>query len=270
MAYTLPDLELLKIKVEGDSKDLQSQKIILEPLSPGYGVTIGNSLRRILLSSLEGSAVSAVKIDGATHEFTTLPGMKEDVVELILNLKALPVKLLSSDSVILKLNKKSIGEVKASDFAKNPDVEIIDPEYHLASLDKNGKLNMEVTVERGRGFVPTEKKTDRQVPLGTILVDSIFTPIKKVHYEVENTRVGGATNYDKLTLDITTDGSVAPLEAVKTGSRILMEHLAVLTETAGQTLPRLTKTQPKKIAKKPARKNPRVGKKVASSQRKKK
>lgn len=224
--YTLPETGLLKIICHEETD--REGKYSIEPLAPGYGVTVGNSLRRVLLSSLEGSAVAAVRIDGVTHEFTTLPGMKEDVVELILNLKTLRVKLLGNEPTSLRLEAKGPGEVRASNFSHNSQVEIVDPDHYLATLDKQGKLAFEILIERGRGYVPTERKIEENRPLGTISVDSIFTPIKKIHYEVENTRVGGMTNFDKLMLDITTDGTVSPRRAISQAAQILIEHFGIV------------------------------------------
>ena len=228
MIYTLPETELMKIETQ--SEDERTGVYVIEPLSPGYGVTLGNSLRRVLFSSLAGSAVSSVQIDGVTHEFTTIPGMHEDVVELILNIKTLRVKLHTDESVILHLEAKGPGEVYAKDFQANASVTIADPDHYLASLDKQGKLSLDVVIERGRGYIPSELKRHEQRALGTISVDSVFTPVKKVHYEVENTRVGGMTNFDKLTIDITTDGTVHPREALRQAAQILLEHAQVITE----------------------------------------
>lgn len=226
--YTLPETELMKVQTT--SEDDRLGTYIIEPLSPGYGVTLGNSLRRVLFSSLQGSAVSSVRIDGVTHEFTTLPGMNEDIVGLILNLKTLRVKMLTDEPVTLRLEAKGPGEVRAKQFATNPNVEIVDPEHYLATLDKQGKLSLEITVERGRGYLPTEQKRHEQLPLGTISIDSIFTPVKKVHYEVENTRVGGMTNFDKLTIDISTDGTIHPRVALLQAAQILVEHFGIVAD----------------------------------------
>jgi DNA-directed RNA polymerase subunit alpha len=228
MIYTLPETELMKIVTQ--SEDDRTGTYIIEPLSPGYGVTLGNSLRRVLFSSLAGTAVSSVQIEGATHEFTTIPGMHEDVVELILNLKTLRIKLHTDEPVVLHLEAKGPGEIYAKDFTANASVTIVDQDHYLATLDKAGKLSLDLTVERGRGYVPTEQKRHEQRALGTISVDSIYTPVKKVHYEVENTRVGDKTNFDKLTLDITTDGTIHPREALRQAAQILLEHAQVITE----------------------------------------
>ncbi|MBI2590143.1 DNA-directed RNA polymerase subunit alpha [Candidatus Berkelbacteria bacterium] len=232
--YTLPELENVKVTEESESDRVAS--FIIEPLLPGYGMTVGHSLRRVLLTSLEGAAVAYVKIQGTDHEFTTLKGMREDIVELILNLKSMRVRLNASEPVLMKLDKKGTGIVTAADFAKHADVDIIDPDHYLATLDKDGKLSMEVTIERGRGYLPTEQKSRDQLPIGTIAVDSIFTPIKKVHYEVEHTRVGGQTDYDKLSLELTTDGSVTPAEAMAHASTILIEHFTLIRDAANKSV----------------------------------
>ncbi len=245
--YILPDTERMTITEQPSSERVST--FVIEPLAPGYGMTLGHSLRRVLLTSLEGAAVSYVKINGADHEFTTLKGMKEDIVELILNLKSLRVRSESDESVVIRLDKKGPGAVTAADFAPNADVTIADPDHHLATLDKNGKLSMEVTVERGRGYVPTERKGNEKLPLGTIAVDSIFSPIKRVHYDVEHTRVGGQTDYDKLTLELTTDGTVSPAEAVGKASQILVEHFGIVRDAA-QAAAQTTDGEPKKAAKK--------------------
>jgi DNA-directed RNA polymerase subunit alpha len=177
MDYILPETSLIQIKTM--EKLGNSGTFVIEPLSPGYGVTIGNSLRRILLSSLAGAAITTVKIDGASHEFSTLPGVKEDVVEIILNLKALRFKMHSEEPVTMKLQVKGPKDVKAGDFTTNSSCEVVDPEAFIASVGKTGKLNIEVTVENGRGYVPVEHRSEEKAPLGTIAVDSVFTPVKK-------------------------------------------------------------------------------------------
>lgn len=228
MEYTLPETNLLQISETNE--DTHSATFILEPLSPGYGVTIGNSLRRVLLSSLSGAAISYIKIDGVTHEFSTIPGVKEDVVELILNLKGLRLKLHGDEPTTIILEATKAGEIKAKDFKSNTSIEIVDPEYHIATLDKNGKLYLECYIEKGRGYLPTELKKEEKLPLGTIAIDSIFTPVKKVHYEVENTRVGRMTNFDKLTIDLTTDGTISPVEALEQAAKILVEHFGIISD----------------------------------------
>ena len=226
MDYILPETNLVQIKTM--EKLGNSGLFVIEPLSPGYGVTLGNSLRRVLLSSLGGAAITSVKIEGVTHEFTTLPSVREDVVEIILNLKSLRFKLMTDEPVTMKLSIKGPKEVKAGDFDKNSSCEVVDQEAFIASVGKGGKLSLEVVVEKGRGYVPIERRKDEQLPLGTIAVDSVFTPVKKIHYEVENTRVGGVTNFDKLTLEISTDGSIDPEEALGKATGILVEHLTLM------------------------------------------
>lgn len=228
MDYTLPETNLVQIKTM--EKLGNSGTFVIEPLSPGYGVTIGNSLRRILLSSLSGAAITSVKIEGASHEFSTLPGTREDMVEIILNLKALRFNMHSNEPVIMKLQAKGPKEVTAADFVPNSSCEIVDPKSYIATLEKNGKLSLEVVVETGRGYVPVEHRGSEKLPLGTIAVDSVFTPVKKIHYEVENTRVGDMTNFDKLTLQLTTDGSIDSEVALKTAAQILIEHFSLISE----------------------------------------
>lgn len=225
----LSNTELLKVSYK-QGKELFAGQFVLEPLLPGYGLTIGHALRRVLLSSLGGAAITSVRIDGVTHEFSTLPGLKEDIVEIILNLKSLRLRLEGDEPATLRLEKKGPGEVKAKDFQKNAVVKIVDENHHIATLDKNGKLVMEVSIKKGHGYEPVENRTEEKLPLGTIAIDSIFTPIKKIHYEVENTRVGGMTNYDKLTLEITTDGSITPTEAFSCANQILIEHFNLISE----------------------------------------
>lgn len=226
--FTLPETGLIKAGYTSSQDNMTT--FIVEPLLPGYGMTIGNALRRVLLSSLAGAAVTAVKIDGATHEFSTLKGVKEDMVDLILNLKTLKVQLHGDEPTLVKLNKKGPGEVKVQDFGKNSQVVFTDPNYVIAHLDNSGSLNLEITVEKGRGYLPTERRKDEKSPLGTIAVDAIFTPIKRVHYEVENTRVGGMTNYDKLIIDITTDGTIDPQEAMDTAINIILDHFSYVKD----------------------------------------
>lgn len=253
--YLLPETELIKITHTSDKE--HSAAFVVEPLSPGYGMTVGNSLRRVMLSSLEGSAVSSVKIDGLTHEFSALDNMREDIVQFILNLKGLPLRLHGDEAITLVLDVKGPGAITAKDFKTNAQIEIIDPAYQLATLEKGGKLRAEVTVENGRGFVPTEKRAEEKVPLGTILIDSVFTPIKKVHYDVVNTRVGSVTNFDKLTLDITTNGSITPGQAVKRACQILIDHMTLVNEgiIVKVIAPKAKRAKRASAAKKPSKKS---------------
>lgn len=215
-------------------KEVKSEKnasvFAIEPLYPGYGMTLGNSLRRVILSSLEGAAVTAVKIDGISHEYTTLPHVKEDVVEIILNLKQLRLKSHSTEPVHLTLSFSGEGEVRAKDIKTNPEVEIVNPDLHIATLDaKSAKLNMELRVERGRGYVPVEKREGEKLEVGMIAIDAIYTPIRKVRYNVEQTRVGQMTNFDKLVIEIETDGTMSPKEALEKAAEILVQHFLVLS-----------------------------------------
>lgn len=200
-------------------------KLVAEPLERGYGITIGNSLRRVLLSSLQGAAAIGVRIDGVLHEFSVLPGVTEDVTELILNLKELNLRPLSDGPETLVLHADSEGEVKASDFEPEPNVKIMNPDLHIATLGADAKLHMEVTVGTGRGYVQAEDHEFEEKPVGFIAIDSVFSPVKRVNYEVENTRVGQRTDYDKLTLEVWTNGAVKPEDAVSFAGKILKDHL---------------------------------------------
>jgi len=200
-------------------------KLVAEPLERGYGITIGNSLRRVLLSSLQGAAPIGVRIDGVLHEFSVVPGVTEDVTELILNLKQLNVRLLSDGPETLVLDAESEGEVKAADFEANPNIEIANPDLHIATLGSEAKLRMEVIIGAGRGYVQAEDHVFDDKPIGFIPIDSVFSPVKRVHYEVENTRVGQRTDYDKLTLEVWTNGTVSPEDAVSFAAKILKDHL---------------------------------------------
>lgn len=200
---------------------------VVEPLERGFGTTLGNSLRRVLLSSLPGVAVSSVKIDGVLHEFSTVEGVREDVTEIVLNLKELVVKLHSDGPVTVTIDATGECEVTAGDIIADADVEIINKDLHIATLGKNAKLYMEIVLEHGRGYVSADRNKKPGMPIGQLAVDSIFTPIRKVNFRVENTRVGQITDYDKLTLDVWTDGSTKPDDAVSLAAKILTEHLAL-------------------------------------------
>src|SRR3990172_3894578 len=228
MDYTLPETNLLEIKT---LEQVENRGVFeIGPLSPGYGVTLGNSLRRVLISSLEGAAISSVKFDGISHQFSTIPKVEEDVVEIILNLKMLRFQLASAEPQVLKLQAKGPKTISAKDFIPNPQCQIVNTDAHLATLSKGGSLKMEITVIHGRGYEPVERRKDEKLPIGTIAVDSIFTPVRKVHFDVENTRVGGMTNFDKLTLEVTTDGSIEPEEALGKAAKILLEHFSLVEQ----------------------------------------
>lgn len=211
-------------------------KFVVEPLERGYGTTLGNALRRILLSSLPGAAVTSVKIDGVLHEFSTIPGVKEDVTEIILNLKKLAIRLNGDNTKRVIINAVGPKEVTAADIIGDSDIEIFNPDLHIATLEENATLVMEVNLARGRGYVPAEMNKTENTPISVIPVDSIYTPVRKVNFTVENTRVGQVTDYDRLVLEIWTDGSITPEEGVSIGAKIMQEHLNLfiqLTDTTG-------------------------------------
>ena len=200
-------------------------KFVVEPLERGYGTTLGNCMRRILLSSLPGAAVTTVKIDGILHEFSTIPGVKEDVTEIILNLKKLAIRISGDEDKRAIINAVGPKEVTAADIIGDADIEIFNPDLHIATLDESATLVMEMNLATGRGYVPAEQNKTDTTPIAVIPVDSIFTPVTKVNYTVDNTRVGQVTDYDKLTLEIWTDGSITPEEGVSIGAKIMLEHL---------------------------------------------
>lgn len=199
-------------------------KFVVEPLERGYGITLGNALRRILLSSLPGVAANSIKIDGVLHEFSTIYGVKEDVAELILNVKGLALKMNGEGSRTVYIDAQGPGEVTGDDIRTDGDVEVVNKDIHIATLDDDGKLYMEINVNKGRGYVSQSKNKTEDKPIATIPVDSIYTPVKKVNYTVENTRVGQITDYDKLTIEIWTNGTIRPDEAIGLSAKILIEH----------------------------------------------
>lgn len=210
--------------------------LTVEPCMPGYGTTIGNALRRVLLSSLSGAAVTAVKIKGAEHEFSTLPNVKEDMLEIILNLKTIRLKCFSEEPVKLSLSVKGERTVTAKDLSKNADVEIMNPEVVLATLtDKSASFEMEVTVAQGRGYRSTEERAKEKLDLGTIAIDALYNPVLNVSYKVEATRLGDKTDYDKLILTIETDGSMDPNEACRNAVGVLVDHLTLLKDIEYET-----------------------------------
>lgn len=202
-------------------------KFSTEPFERGFGVTIGNSLRRILLSSIEGSAVTSVKIEGVLHEFSTIPGVKEDVTDIILNIKNLRLKLHTEKAKTIHLKKNGVGDAKAGDITHDADVEILNPDLHIATLDKDAKLDIEMVVKKGRGYVTAERNKEEGMPIGVIPIDSIFSPIQKVDLKVESARVGRVTDYDKLIMEIWTDGGIKPADALAFAAKILKDHLTI-------------------------------------------
>lgn len=210
--------------------------LVVEPCFHGYGTTLGNALRRVLLSSLNGASVTAVKIKGVTHEFQAIPNVKEDVLEIILNLKGLRLKCFSEEPVKLTLKVKGAKTVTAADIDANSDVEIVNPEMKIATVtDEGGTFEVELTVGRGRGYVPTEQRTGEANDIGTIAIDSLYSPVRNVGYRVENTRVGEITNYDKLVMTIETDGTITPEEAVKSSAKILIDYFSILLQNPAAT-----------------------------------
>ena len=207
----------------------------MEPLERGYGTTLGNALRRILLSSLPGAAVTSVKIDGILHEFSTIPGVKEDVTEIILNLKKLAVRLEGESTKRAIINAVGPKDVTAADIICDSDMEIFNPDLHIATLEENATLVMEINFARGRGYVPAEQNKNESTPISVIPVDSIYTPVTKVNFTVENTRVGQVTDYDRLVLEIWTDGSITPEEGVSIGAKIMQEHLNLFIQLTDTT-----------------------------------
>ena len=224
------EIEKPTIECVYSNDDPNYGKFVVEPLERGYGTTLGNSLRRILLSSLPGVAVTSVKIDGILHEFSTIPGVKEDVTEIILNLKKLAVRLTGENEKRVVINEVGPKEVTAADIIKDSDIEIFNPELHIATLDEDTTLVMEINLARGRGYVPAEMNKDENTLISMIPTDSIFTPVRKCNFTVENTRVGQVTDYDKLILENWTDGSITPSEGVSIGAKIMQEHLKLFVD----------------------------------------
>ncbi len=219
------------------SEDFTYGRFVVEPLERGYGITLGNSLRRVLLSSLPGAAVTSVRIDGVLHEFSTVPGVREDVTDIILSLKKLRFRMHGDAVKIIRVEIEGEGEIRAGDIITDPDVEILNPDLHIATLEGDARLVMEITVEKGRGYIPAERNKRPDQPIGVIAVDSIFTPVRKVNYTVEDTRVGNVTDFDRLTLEVWTDGSIKPDEATSLAAKILSEHIMLfigLTEDIDQ------------------------------------
>lgn len=228
------DFERPNIEVAEISEDKKYGRFVVEPLERGYGITLGNSLRRIMLSSLPGAAVSQVKIDGVLHEFSSIPGVKEDVTEIIMNIKSLAIRNTSEskEAKTAYIDFEGEGVVRASDIQVDSDIEILNPDLVIATLNggKEGKLYIELTITKGRGYVSADKNKDEDLPIGVIAVDSIYTPVERVNLSVENTRVGQITDFDKLTLDVHTNGTLAPDEAVSLAAKVLSVHLGLFVD----------------------------------------
>ena len=225
------EIEKPKIECVEDPANGTYGKFTVEPLERGYGITLGNALRRIMLSSLPGTAATSIKIAGVQHEFSTIPGVKEDVTEIVLNVKSLITRLHNTDG-IKTVYIEAVGpcEVKAGDIKGDSEVEVLNPDLHIATLDAGATLNMELTLSHGRGYVSADRNKTAQTAIGVIPVDSIYTPVYKVNYTVENTRVGNMTDFDKLTLEVWTDGTISPRDAVSLGAKILCDHFSLFTD----------------------------------------
>lgn len=241
-----------KVEYQENKENKNKGEIIIEPCFPGYGTTWGNALRRVLLSSLSGGAVTAVKIKGVKHEFSSMPYVKEDVLEIILNLKQLRIKIFTENEVKLSLKAQGEKKVYAKDIEKDAQVEVVNPDLLIATLtDKKAKLEMEIFVKNGRGYLPVEERKSEEREVGKILIDSIFTPVRSVGFKVENVRVGEKTNFDRLTLPIETDGTITPLEAFVQAASLLNDHFSYILEKAKSLIP--LKKEEKKVKKKTAK-----------------
>ncbi len=242
--FEKPNIECLSVDNEKNYA-----KFVCEPLERGYGMTIGNSLRRILLSSLPGAAITSIKIEGVVHEFSTIPNVVEDVPEIIVNLKNVRLKLHDNEEKTIRIDFKGEGEVTAADIITDSTIEVLNPEIHIATVAEKGSLQVEMTVDKGRGYNTAEKNKKQNQAIGVLPIDSIFTPVKKVNYAVENTRVGQMVDYDKLTIEVWTDGSLKPYEALSLAAKVMTEHLNLfidLSETAKNTQIMIEKEESKK------------------------
>ena len=214
-----------KLDIDAGDNAAKVATIVAEPLERGFGLTLGNALRRILLSSLQGAAITSVQIDGVLHEFSSIPGVREDVTDLVLNLKSTGLRMHGEGSRRMTLKATGPGEVTASTLETGPDIEVLDPNHHICTLDKGAKLSMELTVESGKGYVPAALNRAEDAPIGLVPIDALFSPISKVSYKVDNSRVGQVTNYDKLSMKVETNGAITPEDAVALAARILQDQL---------------------------------------------
>ena len=236
MIKAMKDFQIpMRVEVDKDAQSPTFGRFTTEAFERGFGTTIGNALRRILLSSLTGAAVTTVKIEGVVHEFSTISGVTEDVTAIILNVKSLRLALHTDKPKTIRLRKKGPGEAKGSDILHDADVTILTPDLHIATLDKDASLDIEMTVKHGRGYVPAERNKEEGLPIGVIAIDSIFSPIKRVNFHVENARVGRMTDYDKLTMEIWTDGTISPRDALSNAAGILREHLDIFINPEERT-----------------------------------
>jgi len=228
MIKAMKDFQVpMRVEVDKDAHSPTFGRFTTEAFERGFGTTIGNALRRVLLSSLTGAAVTTVKIEGVLHEFSTIPGVTEDVTAIILNIKSLRLALHTDKPKTIRLKKRGPGEAKGSDIVHDADITILTPDLHIATLDKDGTLDIEMTVKHGRGYVPAERNKEEGLPIGVIAIDSVFSPIKRVNFNVENARVGRMTDYDKLMMEVWTDATISPRDALSTAAGILREHLDI-------------------------------------------
>ncbi|OGW67287.1 MAG: DNA-directed RNA polymerase subunit alpha [Nitrospirae bacterium RIFCSPLOWO2_02_FULL_62_14] len=240
MIKTMKDFQIpMRVETEKEIPAENYARFMTEAFERGFGTTVGNSLRRVLLSSLTGAAVTTVKIEGVLHEFSTVPGVTEDVTSIVLNVKSLRLKLHTDKPKTIRLRKKGPGEAKASDIQHDADVTVLNKDLHIATLDKEASLDMEMVVKPGRGYVPAERNKEEGLPIGVIPVDSIFSPVTRANFHVENARVGRVTDYDKLMLEVWTDGSITPRDAVSSAALILRDHLDIFIhpDQLGETKP---------------------------------
>lgn len=228
-----------RIEVERATRTNRYGRFTAEPFERGFGTTVGNALRRVLLSSLEGGAVTSVQIEGIYHEFSAIPGVREDVTDIILNVKELLLKMHGYGPKVISLQAEGEGEVTAKDIVTDSDIEVLNPNLHIATLNKDGKLNIQMNVKKGRGYVPAEMNVEEDMPAQAIPIDAIFAPIQKVNFSVENARVGRRADYDKLTLEVTTNGSLSPEESVSQAAQILRDHLEIFVNFKEETRPEL-------------------------------
>ena len=231
------EIEKARIERVEVSADNTYGRFVVEPLERGFGNTLGNALRRVLLSSLPGAAVTSLSIEGIQHEFSTVPGVVEDVTEIILNLKQLSFKMYTDQTKTVIMDVKGPCELKSGDIPMDDEMEMVGPNLHIATLNEDARLHMTLTMEKGRGYVSADKNKSPNMPIGVIPIDSIFTPIRKVNYTIEDTRVGNVTDFDKLTLDVWTNGTVMPDEAISTAAKILTEHLSLFLTLTDQVMP---------------------------------
>lgn len=237
-----------KVEIESDKDDTKYGKFVCEPLERGFGLTLGNALRRVLLSSLQGAAIVSVKIDGVLHELSTMPGVQEDVSDIVLNLKEVRLKLHGNQPRVIRIEAEGPAEVKAADIITDAQVEVLNPEQHIASLSKGGRLHMAMTVAAGKGYVPAERDPGETQVIGEIAIDALFSPLRKVNFIVTNARVGQKTDYDKLTLEVWTDGSVTPWDAVAYAAKILKDQLTIFINFDEDNIPQQPEPEEKSLA----------------------